>query len=59
MIRYVTLLNCVYKLTDSQIAWVIEIKQLDNYINKTLSDKLDCQNKLPTFIESVNKLNIN
>ena len=32
---------------------------LCNYINKSLSDKLDYQYKLSTFICSINKLNVN
>ena len=36
--------------------WVKEIKHLGNYVNKTLSDKSDCQYKLSAFIGRVNKL---
>ena len=39
-----------------QLAWVNDIRHLSNYINKPLSDKLDYQYKLSTFIDSVNKL---
>ena len=46
-------------LNDLQIAWVNDVRHLGNYINKSLSDKLDCQQKLSTFIGSVNKLNAN
>ena len=46
-------------LSDLQIAWVIDVRHLGNYIKKSLSDKLDCQQKLSTFIGSVNKLNAN
>ena len=42
-------------LNDLQIAWVNDVRHLDNYINKSLSDKLDCQQKVSTFI----KLNAN
>ena len=35
--------NEIIKLNDSQIPWVKEIKYLGNYVNKTLSDKSDCQ----------------
>ena len=48
--------NEIIKLNDSQIPWVKEIKHLGNYVNKTLSDKSDCQYKLSSFIGSVNKL---
>ena len=44
-------------LNDLQIAWVNDVRHLGNHINKSLSDKLDCQHKLSTFIGSVNKLN--
>ena len=30
---------------DLQIAWVNDVRHLGNYINKSLSDKLDCQQK--------------
>ena len=43
-------------LNDLQIAWVNDVRHLGNYINKSLSDKLDCQQKVSTFIGSVNKL---
>ena len=46
-------------LNDLQIAWVNDVRHLGNYINKSLSDKLDCQQKVSTFIGSVNKLNAN
>ena len=46
-------------LNDLQLAWVNDVRHLGNYINKSLSDKLDCQYKLSTFIGSVNKLNAN
>ena len=42
---------------DLQIAWVNDVRHLGNYINTSLSDKLDCQQKVSTFIGSVNKLN--
>ena len=42
-----------------QIACANDVRHLGNYINKSLSDKLDCQQKLSTFIGSVNKLNAN
>ena len=42
-----------------QIAWVTDVRHLGNYINKSLSDKLDCQQKVSTFIGSVNKLYAN
>ena len=45
-------------LNDLQIAWVNDVRHLGNYINKSLSAK-DCQQKLSTFIGSVNKLNAN
>ena len=48
--------NEIIKLNGSQIPWVKEIKHLGNYVNKTLSDKSDCQYKLSSFIGSVNKL---
>ena len=48
--------NEIIKLNDSQIPWVKEIKHLGNYVNKTLSDKSDCQYNLPSSIGSVNKL---
>ena len=35
--------NDIIKLNASQIPWVKEIKHLGNYVNKTLSDKSDCQ----------------
>ena len=35
--------NEIIKLIGSQIPWVKEIKHLGNYVNKTFSDKLDCQ----------------
>ena len=44
---------------DLQIAWVKDVRHLGNYINRSLSDKLDCQHKLSRFIGSVNKLNAN
>ena len=49
--------NEIIKLNGSQIPWVKEMKHLGNYINKTLSHKLDCQYKLSAFIHvgSVNK----
>ena len=46
-------------LNDLQIAWVNDVRHLGNYINKSLSDQLDCQQKVSTFIGSVNKLNAN
>ena len=46
-------------LNNLQIAWVNDVRHLGNYINKSLSDKLDCQKKVSTFIGSVNKLNAN
>ena len=46
-------------LNDLQIAWVNDVRHLGNYINKSLSGKLDCQQKVSTFIGSVNKLNAN
>ena len=30
-------------LNDLQIAWVNDVRHLGNYINKSLSDKLGCQ----------------
>ena len=51
--------NEIIKLNDSQIPWVKEIKHLGNYVNKTWSDKSDCQYKLSYFIESVSKLIVN
>ena len=47
------------KLNGSQIPWVKKIKHLGNYVNKTLSDKSDCQYKLSSFIGSVNTLIVN
>ena len=52
------------KLNGLQISWVDEIKHLGNYINQSLSDKLDCQYKVSSFIHvlvvcGVNKLNAN
>ena len=44
-------------LNDLQIAWDNDVRHLGNYINKSLSDKLDCQQKVSTFIGRVNKLN--
>ena len=35
--------NGIINFNDSQIPWVKEIKHLVNYVNKTFSDKLDCQ----------------
>ena len=46
-------------LNDLQIAWVNDIRHLGNYINRSLSGKLDCQQKLSKFIGSVKKLNVN
>ena len=46
-------------LNDLQLAWINDVRHLGYYINKSLSDKLDCQQKLSTFIGSVNKLNAN
>ena len=51
--------NEIIKLNGSQIPWVKEIKHLGNYVNKTLSDKSDCQYKLSSFIESVSELIVN
>ena len=50
---------CIYNINDLQIAWVNDVRYLGNYINKSLSDKLDCQQKVSTFIGSVVKLNAN
>ena len=33
-------------LNDLQIAWVNDVRHLGNYTNKSLSDKLDCQQKV-------------
>ena len=46
-------------LNDLQIAWVNDVRHLGKNIKKSLSDKLDCQQKVSTFIDSVNKLNAN
>ena len=46
-------------LNNLQIAWVNDVRHLGNYINKSLSDKLDCQKKVSPFIGSDNKLNAN
>ena len=46
-------------VNDLQIAWVNDVIHLGNYIKKSLSDKLDCQQKVSTFIGSGNKLNAN
>ena len=37
------------------IQWVVTI----NYLDTTLTDKLDCQSKISAFIGYVNKLNVN
>ena len=50
---------CIYNINDLQIAWVYDARYLGNYINKSLSDKLDCQQKVSTFIGSVVNLNAN
>ena len=45
------------KLGTVYIDWVDKIKHLGNYIDSTLSDKLDCKMKMSLFIGHVNKLN--
>ena len=37
-------------LYDLQIAWVNDVRDLVNYINKSLSDKLGCQQKYPYLL---------
>ena len=37
-------------LNDLQIAWVNDVRHLGIYINKSLSDKLDCQQKYPHLL---------
>ena len=46
-------------LKTSEIAWVNNIRHLGNYFDTSLTDELDCQMKISSFIGNVNKLNAN
>ena len=47
------------KLNGKIIRWVAHIKHLGNFLDSTLSDKLDTRSKISAFIGYVNKVKVN
>ena len=47
------------KLQGNEIPWVDQIRHLDNFLNTSLNDKIDCRIKISSFYGYVYKLNAN